>query len=72
MGTELEGGNHSEVTSASAQGPEQIVIFVGACREHLAVGGHGFEGQHVVDRHTEFSHQPSNAAAEREAGNSRS
>ena len=55
MGTELEGGNHSEVTSASAEGPEEIVVFPLASGEHLALGIHNFERQHVVDGHAELS-----------------
>src|SRR5215469_10784324 len=46
---ELERGDHAEVSSTTAHGPEQIGIFCGTCRHKAAVGQNHVDAEQVID-----------------------
>jgi hypothetical protein len=67
---ELELGDDAEVAAAAAQAPEQVLILGLACPHELAIGGHEVDRLQLVDREPVLAHQPPDAAAEREPGDS--
>jgi hypothetical protein len=68
VGPVLEGGSDAEVAAAAAQGPEQVLIVLGAGRDDLAVCGDDFDRQQVVDGQSVLSHQPAFPAAQGQPG----
>src|SRR5207248_1245049 len=68
MSPVLEGGDHAEVAAAAADCPEQVGALVLARGRHLCRRQHDLRGEQVVDCQAVLSHQPSDAAPEREAG----
>jgi hypothetical protein len=67
---ELEGGDDAEVSAATSQRPEQVWVLVRGGPQQLAVGSHDVDGEEVVDRETVLAHQPADAAAKGEPGDS--
>ena len=66
MRLELEAGHDAEVTAAAAQGPEEVWMLRDA-RPHLpAVGEHDVDRAQRVDREAVPTHEPADAAAERQ------
>ena len=65
----FERGDDAEVAAATAQGPEQIGMLVGADAQHLSLGGHQFEGHDIVAGEAVFPCEPADTAAERQACN---
>ena len=68
MQPELERRHHTEVATATAQGPEQIGLGAGRDLMHGSVGRDDGGAEQVVDRHAKPTRQPAEATAEREAG----
>ena len=68
---EFELGDDAEIAAAAAQAPEQVGVLGLARLHELAVGRHQVDRQEVVDRHAVLALEPSDAAAEREAGDAR-
>src|SRR5262249_57054206 len=68
MQLELEARDDAEVPAAAAQRPEQIRVL-GLARAHdLRIRRHHLHADEVVAGETAAAHQPSESAAEREAG----
>src|SRR5262249_21533423 len=67
---ELERGDHAEVAAAASQCPEQVGVFVLGRLQPLAVGRDDVDGEEIVDREAVLSHQPADATAEGEPGDS--
>src|SRR5205823_2648800 len=65
----LERRHHAEVASSAAYAPEEVVILVRARGQYATVGGHHLGRDEVVEREPVLRHEPADAAAEREAGN---
>jgi hypothetical protein len=63
VGLVLEGRRDAEVAAAAAQGPEQVLVVLGAGHHDLAVGGDDLDGQQVVDGEAVLAHQPAFTAA---------
>ena len=68
MEAELERGDHAEVAAAASQRPEQVGVLILGRAQQLALGGHDVDGEEVVDREAVLAHQPANATAEGEPG----
>ena len=66
----LERRHDAEVAAAPAQRPEQVGPLVLAGSDLLAVDGDEVRRQQVVDDRAVLAHQPADAAAEREPGDS--
>ena len=64
MQTKLQRRHDAEVAAPSANGPEQIGIFVVVGANDMPVGQNDLDAEQIVERHTELRHQPSDAAAE--------
>ena len=64
----FERSRHTEVSSSTANGPEQIGFFILACPQYLAFGGDELDGQKIVEGEAILAHQPAQAAAEGEPG----
>src|SRR4051794_34221871 len=57
----LERRNDAEITTASAQAPEQVGIFAPAGRQELAIGGDDNSRQKVVAREAISASKPAQA-----------
>ncbi len=66
MELKFEGSHHTEVASATANGPEQIGCFILACSQDLAFGGDQLDGAKIVQGEAILAHQPAQSAAEGE------
>src|SRR3954469_25417816 len=66
MGLELEGSNDAEVSAASPQSPEEVLVFRSARTQNTSICSHNLARKQIVDRHAVFPKQPSDAAAQRE------
>src|SRR5262249_61191734 len=71
MQLKFEGGSHTEVAAAAADGPEQIGLFFFARAHCLARSGDKFDGPDVVEGEAIFAHQPAQSATQREPGDTR-
>ena len=71
VGLVLEGGSDAEVAAAAAQGPEQVLVVLGAGRDDLAIGGDDLDRQQVVDGQSVLAHQPAFPTAQGQPGNAR-
>jgi hypothetical protein len=67
---ELERGDHAEVAAATAQCPEQVGVLVSGRPKLITVGGYDIDGEEVVHREAVLAHQPADATAEGEPGDS--
>src|SRR3972149_6287954 len=65
----LEGAYPTEVTTAAADRPEQICVFICASGEGPTVGSDDFRRQQVIDGHSVLPHQVAEPPAAREASN---
>ena len=65
---ELEARHHAEVATAAADGPEQVGVLLLARGDDAALGGDQLDGDERVDRQAVLADQPTDAAAERQAG----
>src|SRR5262245_19304025 len=70
MEAELERGDHAEIAAAAPQRPEQIGVLVLGRPQQLALGRYDVYSEQVVDREALLSHQPADATAEGEPGDS--
>ena len=59
----------AEVATSSSDGPEEILIFAGACGHESSGREHDIRRAQVVERQSMFPHQPSETAAECETTN---
>src|SRR3954454_10339803 len=57
---------HTEVSAATANGPEQIGFLILACPHHLALGGDELDGSKVVEGEAMLAHQPAQPATQRQ------
>jgi len=64
----FEAGGYPKVSTAAAQGPEQIWRLLLAGPQDLAIGGDELDGQQVIERQSVLAHQPAQPAAECESG----
>jgi hypothetical protein len=64
---ELEGCDDTEVSAATTECPEKILVFGTAGGKHLALARDNLTGQQIVDGHAVLANQPADTAAEREA-----
>jgi hypothetical protein len=67
---ELERGDHAEVAAAASQRPEQVRVLVRGRPQPLAVGRHDIDGEQLVHREAVLAHQPTDATAKGEPGDS--
>src|SRR5262245_32934023 len=67
---ELERGDDAEIAAAASQRPEQVGVLVLGRPQPRAVGRHDVDGKQIVDCEPVLAHQPADAAAESEAGDS--
>jgi hypothetical protein len=67
----LERGGDPEVAAAAAQAPEQLGVLVRARVHEAPVGGDDVGADQVVGGQAVLAHEPTDAAAEREAGDPR-
>ncbi len=63
---QTESGHDTEVAAAAPEGPEEIGVRVLVHIEMLAVGGHHFSREHVVDGEAVLADEEADAAAERD------
>jgi len=68
MSSETERGDDSEVPTAAAKGPEEIVVCRGTRCKDFALSSYYLAGQKVIDGHPMFANEPTDTAAERESG----
>src|SRR5262245_21768956 len=71
MQAEYEFGDDAEVSTAAAQAPKQLRLLICACRDDLSIRQADFCRQQAVDRQTETAAEPTHAAAQCKARNSR-
>ena len=64
----FERSRHTEVSTSTANGPEQIGFFVLACPHHLALGGDEFDGSKIVEGEAILAHQPAQPTTQGEPG----
>src|SRR5262245_39294609 len=57
---------NTEVSSSTAQSPEEIGIFLLARQQHLAFGRDDLHRPKVVERQAVFAHEPAQSTSERE------
>ena len=70
MEAELERGDHAEVAAAASQRPEQVGVLVLGRPQQLAVGRYDVDSEEVVDREAVLAHQPADATAQGQPGDS--
>jgi hypothetical protein len=68
---EHEPGHDAEVRSGAAHAPEELGLRVRARPHDVALGRHELDLEQVVDRQAVLAHEPTDSAAEREAGHAR-
>ena len=66
---ELQPGDHAEVATAAADGPEEIGVRLGAQWQLLSIGRDDLGGQQVVDGEAVLADQVAHAPAQRQAAN---
>ena len=70
MQLEFERGCHAEIAATTPKRPEQVSVLIFAGSDDLAIGGHEFDRNEVVESQPILAHQPAESAAQRKAGNS--
>src|SRR6478735_4412062 len=68
MQTIGEGRDNTEVAAASADGPKEVCVLVGASRQQPAIRSHDVGGQHVVAGEPVFAVEPADATSEGQTG----
>ena len=63
-----EPGDDAEVAAAAADGPEEVLVLIGARVDDPAVGRDELHREQAVDRQAVLAHEVADAAAERQAG----
>ena len=65
---ELEARDDTEVATAAADRPEQVLMLVGTGGQQPAIGGHDLDGLERIDGQAVLANEPADAATEREPG----
>ena len=66
----LKFGHDAEVASSPPHTPEEVLIFIGTGGHEPPLGGDHGGGKEVVAGDAELSHQPADASAQGQSGNS--
>ena len=67
MQLEIERGGDAEIAAAAAQPPEQLLVFLRAGGQELAVRRDHVDGAHVVASESEAAAEPAETATQRES-----
>ena len=67
MGLKLEAGDHAEISAASAERPEEVLVLRSAGGENLSIGGYDLRRQQIVDGHSVLTNEPANPASKGQA-----
>ena len=70
VGLKLQRSDHPEVSAATPESPEKILMIRIVRRENSALGSHNLARQQIIDGHAVLAKQPANTTAEGQTSNS--